>query len=202
MRPLPALVALGSLAAFAGMVLVGDPEPIAQKPPVQRDQSVPETPKSKALPNQGLFDRLVSANAPSPFAHGGDAEAFLSYLAKRDAQDFAHLFNIAARMGATGLEGVNSPLEGLRRLSAGVPGKGEIVFRFRELTEEETRAAIGYLEFDGDRMSWTAAAEYTDEELEVRQRITTCKDGECRDCSDPRLRLQARQALAQVSDEP
>ena len=194
MKVLPALIAIGSLAAFVGMVLLGEPEPSPQP-------DAPEQAKSTVRPKQSLPDRLAPP-APSPFAHGGDAEAFLSYLAKRDARDFAHLFNIAVRMGAKGLGEVGSPLDAMRRLSEGVPGKGELEFRFRELTDEEVEAAISYLEYDGEKMICSTAAEYTEEELDVRKRVTSCKDGECRDCSDPRLKLQAREALAQHSENP
>ena len=120
-----------------------------------------------------------------------------SFLKKTDATDFVHSFNMAVRFGATGLENVRDPQDGMERLVTGVKGSGELTFGFRDLTPSQVRDALAYVRFDGELMKSTPEAALTPAEKEIGRRVRSCKNGACADCvSDPELRSAALKQLA------
>ena len=139
----------------------------------------------------------VSPPPPPPPAPRSDVENYTSFLAKRDAGDFVHLYNCALRMGIPELEGIEEPELAFKTLSRGV-NLGNLEFQFRDLSPADSAAALTYIKHDGKK--FYSDAEYSDEELLVWKRVSSCKDGNCKDCLDPRSRDAIKKALASPKD--
>lgn len=121
-----------------------------------------------------------------------DPEVLFSFLAKRDANDFVHLYQSATRLGAAELAHISDPALALEALTRGVKGVGELVFTFRELSPADAKAALRHVSHNGDRLVVLDTADYTEEETKTWEHISACKDGKCANFLDPNWRERER----------
>ena len=115
------------------------------------------------------------------------SEILARYKAKSNAQNFVHNLKQAQRFGVQDLKGVKCPETALRTLMAGVQGKGKLVFKTRQLTENEIHAAVRFLEFSGDSIRLSVAGEFDAMEKELRRREVLCVNGACGKCIEAPL---------------
>ena len=168
---------IASLAALVPLLAVGiflrNAQEPTDSPPVVHTEPSPAAPPSPAAnpTNRAAASLGITGR-----------KALERFNAKRDAKAFAHSYNIAARMGLTQLIAVTSPRKALAMLVQGVPGEGEIVHSFRELTPLEIEAAASLVTYQDGKMMSLPGAEFTELEQELKSRALSCKYGACTDC--------------------
>ena len=119
------------------------------------------------------------SDAPRQGDNSNTESPLSRYRAKRDAKEFVHLYNSAARI----LGKENLPSDSglaLDRFVSGIGGPGELVFRFKDLDESERRDLLAFVIEDSGGLRLKPCAGLTEAEQVIRSKELACQHKDCR----------------------
>jgi hypothetical protein len=122
-------------------------------------------------------------SAPVATASLTDGSALVvTYKAKRNASEFAHLFKMAKMNGCEELRSNLTPKDAIHALVGGVTHPSGLIYRMSPLTESEIHDALVYLEEKEGTIALTESGKLNAIEREIRLRETSCANGACGEC--------------------